>query len=130
MGVVTTHPAHLRPYAIDAVAPGSVPQRRRPLPECAGGGRRGVAGGVSDVDAALPKPRDRIDLLTVEPADVHLEVEMRAGGPAAVAQQRDRLAGAHHLAGRDQDLLHVPVDGDVTVVVLDVDGGTRGPGRA
>src|SRR3712207_5497050 len=51
----------------------------------------------SDVDAALRQPRDGVDALAVHPALVDLEVQVRAGRLAAVAQQRDRLTGLHVL---------------------------------
>src|SRR5437763_6367799 len=55
----------------------------------------------SDVDAALVQPRDGVALLAVDAALVHLEVQVRAGGLAPRAQQRDLLAGVHVVADAD-----------------------------
>src|SRR6476660_4440823 len=52
----------------------------------------------SDVDAALVQPRDGVDLLAVDAALVHLEVQVRAGGLTALTEQRDLLAGLHVVA--------------------------------
>src|SRR3954470_24459704 len=76
--------------------------------------------GPSELDAPVVQPSDRVDLLAVLAADAHLEVQVRAGRAALVAQERDRLAGVHVLTGLDQDLDHVPVDGHVTVLMEDV----------
>src|SRR3954452_14466486 len=84
----------------------------------------------SDVDAALVQPRDGVDPLAVDPALVHLEVQVRARGLTPLAEQRDRLTGLHVVAHAHLDLLHVAVDGDVAVLVEDVDGLTEAPGRA
>src|SRR5918993_3444931 len=100
--------------------PRSVPQRRRPRPDLRQGASSGWRAG-SDLDAAVPEPRQRVDFLAVETADMHLEVQVRAGGLAAVAEQGDGVAGADDLADLDQDRVHVAVDGDVAVLVLDVD---------
>src|SRR3954465_31665 len=84
----------------------------------------------SDVDAALVQPRDGIDPLAVDAAPVHLEVQVRAGRLAALAEQRDLLAGLHEVADLHEDLLHVAVDGDVAVLVKDVDRQAEAAGRA
>src|SRR4051794_32659956 len=84
----------------------------------------------SDVDAALVQPRDGVDPLAVDAALVDLEVQVRAGGLAALAEQRDLVAGLHVVADVHQDLLHVAVDGDVAVLVEDVDGQAEAAGRA
>src|SRR3954453_21863295 len=76
----------------------------------------------SDVDAARPQPRDGVDLLAVHAALVHLEVQVRPGRLPPLAEQGDGVAGLHVVADAHQDLLHVPVDGDVAVLVEDVDG--------
>src|SRR4051794_20120047 len=85
---------------------------------------------ASDLDAALAQPRDGVDLLAVDAASVHLEVQVRAGGLAALTEQRDLLAGLHVVADLHEDLLHVAVDGDVAVLVEDVDGQAEAAGRA
>src|SRR5947209_17207405 len=91
--------------------------------------RTGSAGRrASDLDATLPQPRQRVDLRPVDPAQVHLEVQVWTGGLAAVAEQGDRVARLHRLTGLDEDLLHVAVDGDVAVRVLDVDGEPEAAG--
>src|SRR4051812_47583973 len=84
----------------------------------------------SDVDAALVQPRDGVDLLAVDAASVHLEVQVRTGGLATLSEQRDRLTGLHVVADLDLDLLHVAVDGDVAVLEQDVDGQAEAAGRA
>src|SRR3954452_10908980 len=86
--------------------------------------------GFSELDAALAQPGQRIDLLAVDATDVHLEVQVRAGGLAAVAELGDLLAGLHRLTLLDEDLLHVAVDGHVAVLVLDVDREAVAAGRA
>src|SRR5690349_14301110 len=83
----------------------------------------------SDVDAALVQPRDGVDLLAVDTALVHLEVQVRAGGLTALTEQCDLLAGLHVVADLHEDLLHVAVDGDVAVLVEDVDGQAEAAGR-
>src|SRR3954447_5677269 len=92
-------------------------------------GTSGVSS-ASHLDAVVAQPGQRVDLLAVDAALVHLEVQVRAGGLTPVAQQRDRVARLHGLPFRDQDLLHVPVDGDVAVRVLDVDGQAEAAGGA
>src|SRR3954449_6980998 len=84
----------------------------------------------SDVDAALVQPRDGVDLLAADAALVHLEVQVRSGGLAALTEQRDLLAGLHVVADLHEDLLHVAVDGDVAVLVEDVDRQAEAAGRA
>ncbi|PRZ41785.1 hypothetical protein CLV47_108144 [Antricoccus suffuscus] len=53
---------------------------------------------------------------------LHLEVQVRTCGEAAVADRRDVLPGGHPLPLSHEDLVHVAVDRHVTVVVPDVDG--------
>src|SRR4051794_68922 len=84
----------------------------------------------SDRDSAVGQPRDRVDPLAVDAALVHLEVQVRAGGLTAHAQKGDLLPGLHVVPDADLDLLHVPVDGDVAVLVEDVDRLAESAGRA
>src|SRR3954454_9538070 len=86
--------------------------------------------GSGDVDTASVQPGQRVDALAVLAALVHLEVQVRTGRLAAVTQERDGLPGLHVLAGLDQDRVHVPVDGDVAVLVEDVHGQAEAAGRA
>src|SRR3954447_20825469 len=84
----------------------------------------------SDVDAALVQTRDGIEPLAVDAALVHLEVQVRTGRLAALAEECDLLTGLHVVADLHEDLLHVAVDGDVAVLVKDVDGQAETAGRA
>src|SRR3954466_3762470 len=86
--------------------------------------------GSGDVDTASVQPGQRVDALAVLAALVHLEVQVRAGRLATVTQERNGLPGLHVLAGLDQDRVHVPVDGDVAVLVEDVHGQAEAAGRA
>src|SRR3954469_3821648 len=85
---------------------------------------------ASDVDAALVQPWDGVDLLAADAALVDLEVQVRTGRLTPLAEQRDLLAGLHVVADLHEDLLHVAVDGDVAVLVEDVDGQAEAAGRA
>src|SRR5690606_11749655 len=62
--------------------------------------------------------RHRIDLLAVPQ---HLEMEIRAGGAARVAEPGDNLTSLHGVAERDEVRRVMRVAGNVTVAVVDLD---------
>src|SRR3954467_7588488 len=94
------------------------PTFRGPGPRCEAWAKPVLRSGG---DAALRQPGQGVDLRAVLAALVHLEVQVGARGGGAVAEQRDRVAALHIIAGSHQDLVHVAVDGDVAVLVEDVD---------
>src|SRR3569833_2703213 len=83
----------------------------------------------TDVDAALVQPRDGVDLLAVDAAPVHLEVQVRARGLAPHALLRDLLAGFHVVADFVQYLLLVAKNKNNTVLVEVVVGQAEAAGR-
>lgn len=76
--------------------------------------------------AAQGEPALRVDML---PADNHLEVQVGAGGIAAVAHAGDLHARRYALAGRHEEVVHVPVDGDGAIVMTDAHPQAEACGR-
>ena len=60
---------------------------------CRSGPEGVVFARISDGDALVAQPGQQVDLLAVDTADVHLEVQVRAGRLAPVAEQGDGVAG-------------------------------------
>src|SRR5437899_3933584 len=54
--------------------------------------------------------------------DADLKMQVRTGGDARGAYQRDRLPGADHLPGTDQEFGRMPIDGADAVAVIDDHG--------
>src|SRR4051794_4152414 len=67
---------------------------------------------------------------TYRPPVCTLEVQVRAGGLAAVADLGDLLPRGDHLPGGHEHLVDVPVQGDRAVAVLDGEGETEPTRRA
>src|SRR4051812_38869177 len=82
----------------------------------------------SEVDAARGEPRRRVQLLAAGVPD--LEVQVRAGGVAAVAHPGDLLAGLDRLALFHREAVHVAVHADRAVGVLDAYPESEAAGRA
>src|SRR5690606_20407007 len=99
------------------LAVGSTPCRRVGS-NTAVGSDGAVAAPVGD-DAAIAQPRVGVDLGSFGVPD--LEVQVRSGGPALVADGGDLLAGVDTLTRRDLVGAHVTVDGGGAVVVEDAD---------
>ena len=79
-----------------------------------------------ELDAVPGQPRQRVEL----GADrrPHLEMQVRAGGEAAVADVRDVLTRTHRLPGCHVAAVHVPVDRALAVGVAEHDPHPE-PGR-
>src|SRR4051812_31170384 len=84
--------------------------------------RRRVGPPSADRQPPLGEPVLRVGGLAVHAADVDLEVQVRAGRLALAADLGDLLPGGDDVAGGHVEVLHVAVDLDVAVGVLDVDG--------
>ena len=63
------------------------------------------------------RPRERVVRAPVRVA--RLEMKVRSGGPAGLADGPDRGAGAHALSDLDVDARQVPVAGDEPTAVVD-----------
>src|SRR5205085_2564324 len=81
--------------------------------------------GSADGDVPLGEPLLRVERLAGHSAPVELEVQVRAGGLALAAHLGDLVPGVDDVPGLDVVVLHVAVDLDVAVGVLDVAGVTE-----
>src|SRR4051794_6314631 len=87
-------------------------------------------GGAGQCHAVRGEKRDRI---YGHPVLMDLDVKMTTSALALGADPRDLLPGGHGVTGGDHEVrfFHVPVDGDVAVAVVDINGVTEpgsGPG--
>src|SRR5690606_36952071 len=125
-GMVSVASARRRPRSLE-LGPRrlTVGRRRAPVVSSAAEiGRRGAARGRGTSAARAPRRpplvdvAHRIDGLAVAQ---HLEVQVRAGRAARVAQPGDDLPALHGVAHRDQVRRVVRVARDVAVAVIDLD---------